>query len=254
MKRLHWLFASFAFVSVVACTQAEPAVIPGQASWHWQLSGKLQTPERLVYDIDLFDTPASSIAALKGQGRLVVCYFSAGSWEDWRPDADQFPQTALGAPLDDWPGERWLDIRNEQARTLIARRIRLAQEKGCDAVEPDNVDGYSNPNGLQLSKADQLNYNRWLSRQAHYRNLGIALKNAVELVPALVDHFDFALNESCYAYKECDAYRAFRQQGKAVFIAEYRSYSNSLCNQAASSGYQLQFFKRELNNVGTPCR
>lgn len=253
MKILHRLFASIGVIALSACVHATPIVIPSQASWHWQLSGKLQTPNRLVYDIDLFDTSASTIASLKGQGRIVVCYFSAGSWEDWRADAPQFPREALGAQLDGWPGERWVDIRHPEVRTLMARRILLAAQKGCDAVEPDNVDAYSNANGLQLTEADQLDYNRWLSRQAHYRDLAIALKNAVELVPQLVNDFDFALNESCYAYKECDAYRLFRQQGKAVFIAEYRSLNKSMCSKAAADGYQLQFFKRELKGIGTPC-
>lgn len=246
-------FAALGLSGLVACATATPIVIPPQASWHWQLNGTLKTPNRLVYDIDLFDTPASTITSLKGQGRIVVCYFSAGTWEDWREDAGQFPKAALGSPLDEWPGERWLDVNDSQVRTLMARRILLAANKGCDAIEPDNVDGYSNRNGLKLTEAQQLDYNRWLSRQAHYRDLAIALKNAVELVPKLVEHFDFALNESCYAYKECDAYQYFRKQGKAVFIAEYRSYNSSMCSQAKAAGYQLQFFKSALKAIGEPC-
>tara|TARA_R110000868_G_scaffold129581_3_gene338560 strand:+ start:2773 stop:3690 length:918 start_codon:yes stop_codon:yes gene_type:complete len=253
MKIIQRLFASIGTLTLAACVNATPIVIPSQASWHWQLSGNLKTPDRQVYDIDLFDTSTTTITNLKGQGRIVVCYFSAGSWEDWRTDAALYPKEALGAQLDGWPGERWVDIRHPAVRMLMAQRIQLAAEKGCDAVEPDNVDGYSNSNGLQLSKADQIDYNRWLSQQAHSHDLAIALKNAVELIPALVDDFDFALNESCYAYKECDDYRLFRQQGKAVFIAEYRSYNNNMCSKAANSGYQLQFFKRALKAVGLPC-
>ena len=52
----------------------------------------------------------------------------------------------------------------------------------------------------------------------------------------------------------CDAYRHFRRQNKAVFIAEYRNYNSNLCQQAASAGYQLQFFKRDLKAIGEPCR
>lgn len=254
MKIAQRLFVILTALSLAACTKTTPIVIPGQASWHWQLSGKLQTPDRLVYAIDLFDTSQATISHLKSQGRIVVCYFSAGSWEDWRADAALFPQEALGAQLDGWPGERWLDIRQPGVRTLMAQRMRLAAEKGCDAVEPDNIDGYSNANGLRLSAAEQIDYNRWLSQQAHGLDLAIALKNAVELVATLVDDFDFALNESCYTYKECDAYRLFRQQGKAVFIAEYRAYNASMCSAAAAAGYQLQFFKRALNGVGSPCK
>ena len=36
---------------------------------------------------DLFDQ-ADMIPSLKSQGHTVICYFSAGSWEAWRPDAN----------------------------------------------------------------------------------------------------------------------------------------------------------------------
>lgn len=39
--------------------------------------------------------------------------FSAGTKEDWRTDAGDFPEEALGAPLDDWAGEVWVDVSNE---------------------------------------------------------------------------------------------------------------------------------------------
>lgn len=43
-----------------------------------------------VYDVDLFDSTKSQIATYKKAGKKVVCYFSAGSWEDWRDDAEDF--------------------------------------------------------------------------------------------------------------------------------------------------------------------
>lgn len=43
-----------------------------------------------VYDVDLFDTTTAQIAEYKKQGKKVVCYFSAGSFEDWRNDAANF--------------------------------------------------------------------------------------------------------------------------------------------------------------------
>ena len=44
-------------------------------------------------------------------GLKPVCYFSAGSAEDWRPDFRQFPAAAIGRAMDGWPGESWVDIR-----------------------------------------------------------------------------------------------------------------------------------------------
>ena len=58
-----------------------------------------------MYDIDLFDVPRTTIDQLHADGRIVICYFSAGSYEDWRPDADAFGSNLLGQPLGDWDGE-----------------------------------------------------------------------------------------------------------------------------------------------------
>ena len=67
----------------------QPAV---GTTWQWQLSGPAidSSFDVNTYDIDLFDNQASTVAALQAQGHKVICYLSAGSWEDWRPDADQF--------------------------------------------------------------------------------------------------------------------------------------------------------------------
>ncbi|MCY1546431.1 Glycoside-hydrolase family [compost metagenome] len=138
-------------------------------------------------------------------------------------------------------------------RTLLGKRLDLAKSKGCDGVDPDNVDGYSNSNGLKLSKSHQLDFNRWLAAAAHERDLSVGLKNAVELLPQLSGDFDFAVNESCYRYNECDGYQLMRSQGKAIFIADYRAYDAALCSRANASAYRLQFFKLDLAGTGIPC-
>lgn len=232
---------------------ATPLAIPANASWHMQLDGKLQTPNRQVYDIDLYETPKQSITNLKAQGRIVICYFSAGTWEDWRPDAKSFPKAAIGKPLPEWLGEYWLDYRRADVRKLLAKRLDLARSKGCDGVDPDNMDGYSNDNGLKLTRAQQIDFNRWLAAEAHRRNLSVGLKNAVELLPQLAAHFDFAVNESCYQYEECGGYVPMRRQGKPIFIADYRGYNTKLCSRAKTSGFRLQFFNLDLNGTGKPC-
>lgn len=228
-------------------------VLPVNSTWHIQLNGKLQTPDRHVYDIDLYDTPTQTISDLKKNGHIVICYFSAGTWEDWRTDAKDFVKSALGKQLADWPQEHWLDIRRDDVRAVLLKRLILAKNKGCNGVDADNVDGYSNDNGLRLKSSDQLDFNRWLALQAHNQGLIIGLKNAVALLPYLSSKFDFAINEGCYQYNECDGYRLMHSQSKPVFIMDYRSYNAKLCTAAKVSGYNLQFYKRSLTGVGTPC-
>lgn len=192
--------------------------------WQIQLTGSVNTGYPVsIYDIDLFDSSTSLIASIKATGRKVICYFSAGSYENWRPDADQFATSDLGNNLSGWPGEKWLDVRSSSVQAVMESRMDLAVEKGCDGVDPDNVDGYSNNSGFNLTAADQLAYNRMLAREAHSRGLSVGLKNDLDQVAELVADFDFSVNEQCFEYKECDLLAPFVAAGKPVFNIEYRS-------------------------------
>ncbi|MGB8252431.1 MAG: endo alpha-1,4 polygalactosaminidase, partial [Anaerolineaceae bacterium] len=150
-------------------------------TWQWHLSDPpVDTGvDAQVYDIDLFDNESSVIQELHGQGRKVICYISVGSWEDWRPDADQFPVEVLGNDYEGWPGEKWLDIRRIDLLAPIMRaRLDLCKARGFDGVEPDNIEIYDNDTGFPLTYTDQLTYARWLADEAHSRGLAIGIKNA----------------------------------------------------------------------------
>lgn len=222
--------------------------IPVGSTWYWQLQGALDLGrEQRFFGIDLFDTSAATIAQLKSMGKKVICYFSAGSFEDWRPDASKFPVSAIGNDLSGWAGESWLDVRNTTVRAIMKDRILLAKAKGCDGVDPDNVDGYTNPTGFPLTSADQLSYNRYLSTTARGNGLLVGLKNSAELVGALVNDFDFSVVESCSEYGECLAYTPFIENNKAVFQAEYSSYSSDICSSAARMGFSAAFYSLALD-------
>jgi hypothetical protein len=221
-------------------------VPPLGTSWQWQLTGTIdQTVNVTMYDIDLFDVDASVIASLHSQGRKVICYLSAGTFEDWRPDAGSFPASVLGS-TNGWPGERWLDIRNlTLLGPIMKARLDLAVQKGCDGVEPDNVDGYTNQTGFPLTYANQIAYNRFMASEAHARNLSVALKNDIDQVVDLLPYFDWALNEQCFEYSECDTLVPFINAGKAVFNVEYNLSTSQFCAQANAMNFNS--LKKNLN-------
>ncbi|MBI5525321.1 MAG: endo alpha-1,4 polygalactosaminidase [Deltaproteobacteria bacterium] len=191
-------------------------------SWQIQLQGTLSTNVDVeVYDIDLFDTDQSVINKLKADGRKVICYFSAGSYEDWRPDKAKFQKSDYGKPLDNWPGEWWLDVRSQNVRIIMADRMDIAVQKKCDAVDPDNVDGYQNDTGFPLTAADQQDYLEFLADAAHARGLAVGLKNCLGLVTKVVSRFEFQVNEECLAYNECRDLKPFINADKPVFHIEY---------------------------------
>ncbi len=209
---------------------------PG-TSWQWQLTEDIDASLDVeMYDVDLYNVTDTELAALAG--KVIICYFSAGSWEDWRDDADDFPPESLGKTLEGWDDERWLDVTHPAVRSIMLDRLDHAVEVGCDGVEPDNMDGYANANGLGLNATEQLEYNRFIADAAHERGLSVGLKNDLDQLADLEPWYDWALNEECHAYDECGLYDAtFLEADKAVFHVEYvNNWSNAAALAAEVCG------------------
>lgn len=179
------------------------------------------TPDVGVWDIDVNEHPDQLVQKLHAQGKKVICYFSAGSYEDWRTDKDRFQPSDLGKVLDGWPNERWLKTSSANVRNIMRDRIATAANKGCDAIDPDNVDGFSNDNGVGLTKADAVDYIKFLSAEAAKHGMSIGLKNAADIIDDVLDVVDFSVNEQCAQYSECTTFAKFIQAGKPVFHIEY---------------------------------
>ncbi len=231
-----------------------------EKTWQWQLqpnaNGVINTTYPVdVYDIDLFDAPDSTITELQAQGRSVICYFSAGTYEDFRDDASEFLAEELGTSLSQFANERWLDIRSSNIQRIMLARLDVAVTRGCDGVEPDNMDGYQNSSGFDLSASDQLAFNRFIANAAHERGLSVGLKNDLDQIAELVNYYDFAVNEQCHEFNECESLQPFIDANKAVFNAEYAdtfvndaTTRDSLCASAVGASLRTLVLPLDLND------
>jgi hypothetical protein len=208
---------------LVSCNVPGSAASGPAVPWQYQLQGPVDTGvDAGTFVVDAFDVDAATVAALHRQGRTVICYVNAGAREEWRPDAGRYPADVVGAPLDGWPGERWVDVRRTDVLLpILAERFDLCRGKGFDGVEPDNVDGHTHDSGFPLTADDQLRFNRAVALLARERSLTVGLKNDLEQVDELVGDFDFAVNESCAQYHECAVLTPFTASGKIVLHVEY---------------------------------
>ncbi len=220
-------------------------------TWQWQLEGKINYSYNVsIYDLDLFKVTKEEIKKLHEKGIKVICYFSAGTYEDYRNDSKLFSKELLGKTLEEWEDEKWLDIRKiELLKPIITERMNLALEKDCDAVEVDNIDAYQNPTGFKITYEDQIKYNKYLSEEAHKRNLSIALKNDLEQIKDLVDYYDLAINEQCFEYNECELLFPFIKQDKAVLGVEYNLELKDFCKKAIE--YNFSWLKMDYSLNGT---
>jgi hypothetical protein len=223
--------------------------------WQYQLQGPVDTSvDAATFDVDGFDVDDAIVADLHRRGRTVICYLNAGAREDWRPDAARYPADVVGAGLDGWPGERWLDIRRiDVLGPILADRFDMCRRKGFDGVEADNVDGYTHNSDFPLTAEDQLRFNRAVAGLAHERSLKIGLKNDLDQVGDLVDDFDFAVNESCAQYHECEALAPFTSSGKTVLHVEYDLDPSAFCPLTQQLGFRSIRKPLDLTASVQPC-
>ena len=214
-----------------------------------------------MLDIDLFDTSQEKIDEIHQKGKKVICYFSAGSFEDWRPDADKFTDEMKGEKMEGWD-ELWLDIRIPALTDIMKARIDLAKEKNCDAVDPDNIDGYSNNTGFDFTMEDEIAYLTTLAEYAHKQGMAIGFKNGLRMIPTLKTIFDFDINEQCHQYEgDCDWLKGFVEEGKPVFNIEYEdkyiddeNEFKKLCDSAVADGFFTFIAPYELDgSFYKPC-
>ncbi len=231
--------------------------------FHWQLQGTVDVPESiLIVDADLFETTADQVRNWRAAGLFPICYINVGAAEDWRDDFAFFPKETIGNTYWGWDGEYWLDIRRfERFSDVMIARFDLCRDKGFLAVEPDNIDAFeadfsSKPTGFAITREDQLRYVNWLIDLAHARGLAIGQKNALELVPDLINHMDFALLESAFQQGFMMEFDPYIAQGKPVFAVEYLEEGAdpaAFCPDAKIHGFQGVVAHHDLDRTVQNC-
>ncbi len=230
-------------------------VMPQHLTWYWQIQGTVDNNEPVAaYDIDGFDNTAAEVAALHAKGIHVICYMDVGTSEDYRPDYSSFPVSVEGAS-NGWPGEKWLDIRQLGVlEPIMIKRFEMCREKGFDAVEPDNMDGYENSTGFPITAAEQLTYDEWVATEVHSLGMAVLQKNDGEQTASLEPHFDGALDEQCNQYSECSNFGDYLKAGKPVLNAEYSLATSQFCSADDAAGIMGARYDLELDGkTFEPC-
>jgi hypothetical protein len=228
-------------------------------SWDWQLDSVDTSHDVEVYDID-WEESASIVLKLHNRGIKAICYVSVGSYEEWRSDAEDFESNpeVLGKLYYGWPGEKFIDIRSSIVRDIMEARFDICRDKGFDAIEPDNQDVYDADSGFPLTRADGLEYAKWLAREAHDRGMAIVQKNASELADDLFDLYDGALTEDCYDQGNwCGDMDGYIDRNKPVFMCEYTDTGvnfDKACDWAIPLGYSPILKDRDLTTSVEFCQ
>jgi hypothetical protein len=211
------------------------------ARWLAQLDGAVDTAQMAdFFYLDPEQQPPGGLASLHEQGRHYLCYLSAGTVENFRDDAELFPERAVGNVMQGFPNERWLDVRDAEVQRLMALRIQRLAQAGCDGVVPASLTGYAAESGFDLSVADTLRYARFLAEQLHAAGLSAGLTGPAELTAELWSSFDFGLAISCVRGSQCAEFGVFATAKKPVLYLEVGAEGEALelCNSADALGFQ----------------
>ncbi|UES57857.1 endo alpha-1,4 polygalactosaminidase [Roseibium aggregatum] len=227
-------------------------------SWDWQLTEPVDL-DRKVRVLDLHPdlvTP-DDLAALRQKGVRTICYVSIGTLENTSEDFNAFPDDVLGKTYEDWPDERFLDIRRlDVLLPIMKSRFEACRNEGFDAIEPDNMDVHDNDSGFPITADDVVAYVARLAAIAHSLELGIGQKNVPDLTADLINHMDFLIAESCFQDKWCDDVNAYVRAGKPIFDAEYTDRPidfQEACEFAAQQNIAMILKNRDLTSPVQTC-
>ena len=84
--------------------------------------------------------------------------------------------------------------------------------------------------------------------------MSIGLKNDLAQVADLEPYFDWALNEQCFEFGECESLLPFVRAGKAVFGVEYALEPEQFCPQANAHNFDWLHKRLELGVYRQACR
>lgn len=241
----------------ILAAEAEPVFEPG-SSWDWQLTEPLDVDvDVAVIDLHPDLVSKTDIGALKTRGVYTICYVSVGTVEKTASDGDLFPAEVVGKTYEDWPDEKFLDIRRADLLLPIMRaRFERCRDQGFDAVEPDNMDVHDNDSGFALTAADTVAYVRALAAEAHALGLAIGQKNVPGLSSELVGDLDFAITESCHQDGWCREMKPWFDAGKPLLAAEYDDRPIDMekaCGEAVRLGLSMILKDRDLTSKRKSC-
>ena len=262
-----------------------------------------------IWDTDMFedasglgsnndpDARSAIVSQLHAANKYAVCYIEAGA-QQAEPDQSHFAaadytngSNAQTTEMQGWPGEYWYDTLGFAGWTPshqtysgsaadhaaaaniaagMAQRIAGCQAEGQDAIEPDDLDGYTNPSqtgaaggGWGLTQAAAAGYEQWPAYTAHNDGLAIFQKNDPANSGADVATFDGMIIEECNSYDDPCAGSGgdatpYLSAGKPVLNAEYTQDSETtskFCPSDVAAGISGALF--DVNLAGgtySPCQ
>ena len=236
------------------------------SSFDWILDtddiSEIKTSSQIV-DLDVLDTEKTTIEKLKKQWKVVIWYINVWAIENYRDDYKNFPKNVIWKTYSWWEDEKYLDVRKyEDFKKYILNRLDIAQEKGFDWIEPDNMDTYDNfsETWFKILQWDMKEYLTWLNIEVNKRWMFLIQKNAPELSLKMEKKFDAALLEWAFYNNFEDDFKNYIKNWKKVFNVEYtdnttkKYFLENICPKSKKMWFISILKNRNLDDFIVNCK
>lgn len=129
-------------------------------------------------------------------------------------------------------------------------------ESRFDGFEPDNINGYINETGFDLTQADAIAYSRYLITQTDRLKLEYwSKKNTQELLSGTVTEFNWFLTKEAFVGEFHPLLSLLLQMKRLFFLLnmplEFRkkNFQNTVCSEANTVPFSAVLKDRDLTNT-----
>ena len=193
-----------------------------------------------------------TVAELHARVVKVICYIDVGSWETYRPD-ERSSRVGIADPTTASKKSAGSTSAASTLQEADEHRFDMCARKGFDAVEPDNVAGWEKENntGFKITRADQLQFNRWVARRSTSHGMSVALKNDGRQTKELSPASTSPSSRSASSTNECGFYTPFIEGARP---SSRPSTKQNRANTAPRQADRLQFDPQVLDLFAQPWR
>jgi hypothetical protein len=227
------------------------------SAWQAQLSGAID-PELSVelFYLDPDSNEPGALARLKEQEKHYVCYLSAGTFEPWRADANEFPERVRGNALENYPEEQWLDVRDATVRQLMSDRVAALALEGCEGIVPESMEVHAADTGFDLTLYDALDYAGWFVERIHAAGISAGLHGPSVLTTSLAMAADWGLAVACVEPSGCSEFQPLVELGKPVLHVEFGDEETApdVCRSAERLGFDALIKRESFDAFRIACR
>jgi hypothetical protein len=194
-------------------------------SWHMDLSDNPALNSSDIYFMNFYsENIIKNIKKLEDNKKF--CQIPAGVYSAelerlFEIGDDLYPEIHVGKRVSADLSFFWVNIRADEIKELLINRIDYASQVGCDGINFTYVNLHNYDTGFGIGFYEQIDFNTFLSREAHKRGLSVSFQDVDSQIGELLTSAEILISQECFVKNNCSRYETFTLKDKPVFNIEF---------------------------------